>query len=56
MLQWSLIDSFVLTMMMVAFHFHLELADPAQVQPSTVIVSLWMDGFPSVRSDRPISD
>ena len=35
--KWSLIDSFVLTMMMVAFHFHLDLSAPPgeQSQPGS---------------------
>jgi hypothetical protein len=38
--KWSLIDCFVLTLFMVAFHFHLELSEPGQTQypPTTLDV------------------
>jgi hypothetical protein len=35
--KWSLIDNYVLVLLMVAFSFHLELSDPEQVQPASAV-------------------
>ena len=35
--KWSLIDNYVLVLLMVAFSFHLELSDPVQVQPPSAV-------------------
>ena len=35
--KWSLIDNYVLVLLMVAFSFHLELSDPEQSQPASAV-------------------